>query len=268
MADETIALTAVRGGLNRLRQKGSPPSDSLYDLLNGYVTAARTVRVRPGTFVAMALPEGTKGLTSANGQLNVFTTDPDVAGQLEVTGATVAVFAHLIQHPAQMDDSGNSFELSDVHFAEKFMGFLYVAATFDYTPDASFGDTYHYWLQTGDVWVADHAYSLGDIVSPSIFQGFYFQATRFTAPNPVWAPGVPREIGDVIEPTIPNGFFYTVVQTFGDNPVSGNIEPNWPAADGAQIAEDTESTFDGLVDAAPQTDPDAAPAPTTQDRYS
>ncbi|WP_256202355.1 hypothetical protein [Stenotrophomonas pictorum] len=56
-----IAMSAVKAGITRLRDKGGASSDSLYDLLNGYVTAARTIKCRPGTRIDAELPEGTKG---------------------------------------------------------------------------------------------------------------------------------------------------------------------------------------------------------------
>lgn len=44
-----IPLTTIGGGINRLRTKGGADRNSLYDLLNGYVTQANTVKVRPGS---------------------------------------------------------------------------------------------------------------------------------------------------------------------------------------------------------------------------
>ena len=38
-----IPLTTIKSGINRLRTKGGARADTLYDLLNGYVTEAGTV---------------------------------------------------------------------------------------------------------------------------------------------------------------------------------------------------------------------------------
>ena len=42
------------------------------------------------------------------------------------------------------------------------------AAPIGTTAEFENGDVFHYWLQTGDTWQADHVYQLGDIVSPSV----------------------------------------------------------------------------------------------------
>jgi hypothetical protein len=78
MADRSVALTAVNGGINRLRVKGAADRNSLYDLLNGYVTQQKTIKVRPGTFRTAELPEDTagdgltKGLCVFNDLFHVF----------------------------------------------------------------------------------------------------------------------------------------------------------------------------------------------------
>ena len=47
-----FALTTAKGGINRLRDKGNASKDSLYDLLNGYVTQTNSIKPRPGTRLA------------------------------------------------------------------------------------------------------------------------------------------------------------------------------------------------------------------------
>jgi|GEM_PF-4569849 len=71
------SLTAINGGINRLRVKGGSDPDSLYDLLNGYVTQSGTVKVRPGTFrnanIAQYSGAGnTKGLLAYQDEFHVF----------------------------------------------------------------------------------------------------------------------------------------------------------------------------------------------------
>lgn len=256
MADRSVALTTVKGGINRLRVKGAALNDSLYDLRNGYVTLAKTVVVRPGTFRTATLPTDTagttgltKGLMSFEGTLHVFA--------IEEVDLPAGFTLHIINHPTDPTSP-----IQEIHYAEPFMGFPYVAAEFEN------GDTFHYWLQSGDTWQADHIYKAGDIVLPSVPNGLSFQATRISAPNLSWAPNVQRTVGDVIEPTVYNDFFYTVVDTLGDNPRSGTTEPVWPESDGAQINEDADgSTADPTITTPPPTS-NTQPNPVTQDRYS
>jgi hypothetical protein len=255
--DNEVSLTTIKGGINRLRTKGSAPEDSLYDLVNGYVTAAKTIKVRPGTFRVTALPESTagdeltKGLCAFNGTQHVFADE-----LVEVpNGFTL----HILSHPDATPDE--PIPLEEINFAAPFMGFLYVSATF------TNGDTYHFWLQEGDTWQAETVYKLGDIVMPSDPQGLAFQAQRLTDPNIAWAPNLTRELGDVIEPTVYNDYYYTVVDVQGANPRSGDTEPEWPTADGAQVIEDADGA--GATSSAPteMPDPNAQPAPSTSDRY-
>ncbi len=257
MADRSVALTTVRGGINRQRTKGGAPQDQLYDLLNGYVTKSKTVIVRPGTFRSFFLPvdtqgdDLTKGLTAFNATLHVYAD--------EETDVPDGITLHIVQHPnATPEDPIRIFE---INFAKPFMGFIFVSATFEN------GDTYLYWLQTGDEWQADHTYKLGDIVAPSTPNGLAFQAQRLTQPNLAWAPNVTRALGDVIEPTVYNDFQYTVVDTQGDNPRSGTTEPIWPTEDGAQIIEDADGAAPPGSDQTVVPDPNATPAPATSDRY-
>lgn len=250
-----MALTTIKGGITRLRTKGGALKDSLYDLRDGYVTAAKTVKVRPGTYRRAVLPEETRGLCSFGDTLHTF---------CHKTVALPSGYTlHVISHPDSLGNTVDPIELEKVHFAEPLMGFLYVVAEF------ANEDTFHFWLQTGDTWLADTIYKLGDIVVPTVANGLAYQATRLSAPFPAWKAGAVRVNGDVIEPTVYNDFFYTVTDTQGDNPTSGAVEPVWATEEGAQTIEDTEqgnSTTGGT--ATEQPDIDAAPAPGTQDRYN
>lgn len=244
-------LTVIKDGINRLRTKGGARIDSLYDLLNGHVSEAKTVKVRPGTVRKVQLSTTTKGLVSFDGSLHVF-----ASSQVAVPSGYIL---HLLVHPDSDEDT--VIALERIHFAKPFLGYLYIVAEFE---DES---VYHFWLQTGGVWEANKIYRHGDIVEPSIANGIAYQATRLSSPLPSWAPGVPRTTGDQIEPTEYNDFFYTVVDTVGNNPVSGDTEPEWPEEDGARIFEDTE----GFADQTPTiTEPPDTQQPTStvQDRYN
>lgn len=243
-------LTAVDGGIVRLRTKGAANPRTLYDCLNGFVTAARTVRVRPGTARVAQLPAGTKGLTAFDGALHVF-----AAESLTVPAGFVL---HVLSHPDADDDQ--IIALKEIHFAEPYLGFLYVVAEF---VDAS---VYHFWLQSGGAWQANRVYRHGDIVEPTAANGIAYQATRLGSAHPSWAPGRPRSIGDVIEPTTFNNYYYTVVETIGANPISGATEPDWPQESGARVFEDTEGITDEEAGA---TEPPSTNVPTSEvsDRY-
>lgn len=250
-------LTVVKGGINRLRTKGGARADSLYDLLNGYVTESKTVKVRPGTYRTHVLDSATKGLVSFDGSFHVFAS--------ESVAVPLGYQLHVLFHPEYEPDAPDPslFVLERIHFAKPFMGFLYVVAEF------ADENIYHYWLQTGGAWEANTVYNHGDIVEPTAPNGLAFQATRLGSALPSWAPNVPRTEGpppDMIEPTEYNGYFYTVVDTIGANPSSGETEPEWPTEEGAQIFEDTEGVTNPDVTT---TEPPSTPEPTTtvRDRY-
>jgi len=97
MTSAPIPLTAINGGMTRLRIKGAARRDSLYQLSNGYVTAGNTVKVRPGTLrnVDLSATTGagaTKGLVGFKNSLHVFSSSevPVPAGYT----------LHVLSHPA------------------------------------------------------------------------------------------------------------------------------------------------------------------------
>lgn len=248
-------LTVIKDGINRLRTKGGARADSLYDLINAYVTEAKTVKGRPGTFREMILPSTTKGLVSFEGELHTFSA---------AFGVTVpsGYVVHVISHPDS--DAEITIDISKIHFAKPYMGFLYVVAEF------VGGDIYHFWLQGGSEWAANTVYRNGAVVQPSIPNGLAYKAIRTSSPFPSWAPNVPRTDGpppEIIEPTIYNDFYYTVVETIGSNPTSGTTEPDWPEEEGARVFEDTEGVLGVEIDT---TQPPATPQPDpgTSGRYN
>lgn len=255
MADRSVALTTIKGGINRQRTKGGALEDSLYDLVNGYVSKSKTVIVRPGTSRVYELPtntagEGdTEGLMAFEGELHVFSH--------HTVDVPAGVTLHVITHPTEPTSP-----IAEINFAAPFMGFPYVAATFENE------DTYHFWLQSGDVWEADTVYAAGDVVAPSVANGFAYQASRLLPANTAWAANVQRALADVVEPTVYNDFFYTVVDTQGDNPRSGDVEPIWPTEDGARINEDADGSTSVPSSVTEPPDIAALPAPNVRDRYS
>jgi hypothetical protein len=244
-----IPLTVLKGGISRQRLKGGARADSLYDLVNGNITDAGTVRSRPGTVRVAALDPLTRGLMSFGGKLHTFCH--------EIVAVPAGYVLHILSHPESIPSL--VFTLSKVHFSAPFLGFPYVVAEF------SNGSIHHYWLRSSGEWVADTAYGTGDVTEPTTPNGLGYQATRIGAPYPSWAPNVARAIGDFVEPTVYNDFYFEAVDTVGTSPRSGNVEPDWPTNAGEQIIEDVN----GVVDSAATTTPPPADTtpPDVQDRY-
>ena len=229
---EPYSLTVLRGGINRLRTKGSARNDSLYDLVNGHLTADGTAKARPGTLRDARLPSTTKGLCAFEGALHVFSHQGEDLPDGYVN--------HVLAHPGNTAEVTHT--LSKIHFSKPFLGFLYVVAEFDD------GQIFHFWLQSDGTWQASTIYQIGDVTSPTTSNGFTYRATRLGAANPLWSPRQPRQVGDRVEPTTANGFYFEVVEVVGANPASGDTEPNWPTEEGAFVSEDTEGVIGGSVD--------------------
>ena len=241
-----FALTTAKGGINRLRDKGNASKDSLYELLNGYVTQTNSIKPRPGTRLSYSLPTGTKGLCAFHEKLHVFSSEV-------VTSLDAMVVIDVLRHPTNA-----LLPLLDIHFAAPFLGYLYVSAEW------LNGDVFHYWLQDNNAWQPSHVYLEGEIVQPTTPNGYAYQATRLTPAGTVWAPLAPRTVGDVVEPTQANGYEYEVIDTIGLNPASGTTEPAWVAEDGALVYEDV--TGNGTGTTTPTGGSTTVP-PSVSDRY-
>lgn len=213
-------LSTANAGMTRLRTKGNAGAATLYDLLNGYITLAGTIKPRPGTQTDITLPADTKGLVTHKCRFYVFKHEPDVTSNPD------KYLVAVLRHP-----SDPTVKLRQIHFQAPFMGFLYVAAEFED------GNTWHYWLEELDAWSPNTDYKVGDRVFASTENGFAYQATRPGSPYEVWASGIDRTVGDIIEPTVYNGYKYEAIATTGDNPQSGTTEPDWPDQSGAQVIE-------------------------------
>ena len=226
-------LTTVKGGITRLRTKGAALKDTLYDLLNGYITAARTVKVRPGTFLTETLPTGTIGLVAFEGNLHVFSHNL-------VSSIPSGYVLDVLKSP------DGDLAITTIHFAEPFMGALYVVAEF------SDGGIYHFWVRSAADWVATNEYDLNELCSPATPDGFAYKATRLGNPYPSWTPNAPRSVNDLIEPTVYSGYYFKCISVVGVEPRSGDVEPVWPTTAGALIFEDTDGTTN-VPDATPPT---------------
>lgn len=266
-------LTTIKGGINRLRTKGGARSDTLYDLLNGYVTENGTVKVRPGSARVADLDSRTRGLCAFGGELHVF-----CHTYVDLPEGYVL---NILVHPDPPDlgygytaYGDEELALSVIHFSEPFLGGLYVVAEFED------GSVYHYWLQPGVAWEADKVYAAGDLVEPSTPNGLLYRASRLDDPYPPWQADEPRYDGvndayaqSIIEPTAYNGYYYVCTETLGPNPRSGSTEPVWPEFEGGTVVERTDTGVaqeESLDSAAPPpagTTPDALPTDPTG-RYS
>ena len=224
-------LSTANAGMTRLRRKGGASPETLYDLLNGYITLAGTIKPRPGTQTDITLPTDTKGLVAHKCKLYVFSHIP------QVTSDPTKYIVATIRHPTD-----STIKLQQIHFAGVFMGFLYVAAEF------TDGNVWHYWLEELDAWSANTDFQLGNRVFPTIENGFAYKATRLSSASPAWSASVSRAVNDVIEPTVYNGFQYTVVAVTGSNPASGLIEPDWPEESGAQVIEYAQGEASNVVE--------------------
>jgi hypothetical protein len=248
----TFGIGGVRTGITRLRDKGGASAESLYDLVNGWVTAARSIRPRPGTRLDHSLPAGTKGLANLNEEKHVFAhtevvmTDPDYV-------------CDILRHPTDP-----TAEIIRIPFAEPFLNALYVVAVFDD------GNVFHYWLEQPTAWSALTVVFVGQRYSPTVANGFIYEATRIGDPYPKWAPDVERSVGDKVEPTVANGYYYEVSAVYGSRPRSGSVEPDWVAAEGAFVIEDIEISGASSVPVTPTTpttpDPET-PDPETEEEY-
>ncbi len=240
----SVPLTMLQGGINRLRSRGGAKAETLYDLVNAYLDDDGNAVPRPGTRRVAQLPDGTVGLRAWRGQLLVFATDfVDLSG-FELIDLVI------LKYPEPDGEEPADIALKEIHFAEPFLGALYVVAEFDD------GLVQHYWLQEGSTWNADTEYSANQIVRPTVFEGLVYRATRLGDPYPAWIPGAPRTVGDFIEPTEYNEFFYELIDAVGGSPSSGPVEPQWPTSSGATVIEHRNQ-----VDPASDPTPPSPPSP-------
>ncbi len=217
---KSYPLTAIRGGINRLRIRGGASPQSLYDLVNAWVTVANTVKVREGTSRAATLNSSSIGLCYFEGTIYVFTAAPGVAVPAGY------------QPVVLLRDDGVVATPQTIWFAQPFMGFLYVVCEW------SDGAVFHYWLQAQGAWSANTVYQAGAIVTPAAApNGLAYQAVRLATQNPTWSSETAVALNKVVEPTIPNGYMYTATSVEGTQPHTGQIEPTWPASSGAIVQE-------------------------------
>lgn len=243
-----VSLSTVKAGITRLRDKGGASQDAVYDLVNGYVTAARTIKSRPGTRIAYVLPAGTKGLVFFQGKFVVFANQVTPSGSPDVE-------VEVLRHPTVPGAL-----IKEIHFAMPFLGYLYVVAEFE---GASNPKNVHYWLEKGEVWQPNKTYLPGALVRPTTGNGLAYRLEGDISKYLPWAANVARAVGDVVVPTTDNGYKYTVIETSGSTARSGTTEPNWPTNAGETVFEDA-NVQNAL--GSNTTDTPAVP-PNVKDRY-
>lgn len=245
----TLSFNSSKGGLNRQRVRGGVKAETLYDALNTYQTGARTWVQRDGTVRDAVLAANTRGLTAFKGILHTF------SNKLE-DYTPVGYQANVLAHPT--DDEAT---LTEIHFAQPFMGALYVVAEW------SDGGIYHYWLASSGEWTAETVYLDGTVVTPTVPNGLLYKAVANNpdAPTQTWQPLKNYAVGDKVLPTTYNGYYFEVTATQGDVPISGAVEPSWNANEGAETVESLDSTgapaSSASEESAPQVPPDV------RDRY-
>jgi hypothetical protein len=241
-----IALTGLKGGINRLRVKAGASPSSLYDLVNARLTIDGSVVPREGTIRDATLDANTSGLVWFSGALQVFATSTQTAP----AGYNVNIV---------VGPNGPSDGISFVWFAKPFLGFMYVVV--EYVS----GAIAHFWLQSGGTWAANTTYQVGAIVTPVTPNGYAYQAVRDTLMNPTWTPETFVSVNQIMEPTVANGYMYKATAVSGTNPHTGEVEPTWPTTTPWTVQEFGDYATAGLAAAAVA---DTAPLSTNiTDRY-
>lgn len=235
-----VTLSVLKQGIQRLREKGTADPQTLYDLVDGYVTIDGGVTQRPGTALAFTLPAGTLGMCAHEGDLVVFSTSPKACP----AGTRCEVLTHPF-FPSQ--------GLTYIWFAAPFLGYLYVAAEFEN------GDVYHYWLQAATKWEASTTYMDGQIIVPSTPNGLGYRAHRVLPKYPDWVPGMEVVLGTKVEPTTPNGYYYEVTalsEAAGVGTPGGSPNPTGPSTPPGDGGPSPSGPSPGEVFAVTGTPPD------------
>lgn len=253
MPVRSVTLNASKAGMTRLRDKGGASPETLYELTNAYINASRSPTQRPGTTWTYQFGANTAGLVAFQGVFYAFTADPT---KIVSTGSYQVV---LLRHPQGTSFSG---QLSKIHYAQPFMGYLYVVAQF------TDGLIRHYWLQNPPAWAQHTIYQANTMVQPTTPNGFYYVAIQTNNP-PAWQPNmsVTGSPPMVVQPTVYNGYEYTVSTYTGTAATTGPTEPTWPTSQGATVTE-YSTGYKNPIPAQPPVPPNANPPGTgTGGRY-
>jgi hypothetical protein len=228
--------------MTRLRTKGGASPQSLYELYNAYVDASKVPRQRPASRWQFSAHSLSKGLVWFKGAFYTFSAHVLIppAGSIN----------KVLLHPVV----GYAGEIKQIHFAQPFMGQLWVVAEF--TADgATPAAIYHYWLQEPKVWQPFHVYGVNELVQPTVPNGLYYKATMSIKP-PAWQPLTQYATGDPVQPTTYNGFYYAAQNLLPASPTtSSDTEPVWPTVPDQYVLEASS----GSGSSQPPAPPDAPP---------
>lgn len=205
-------------GINLVRYKGGASPRALFDLVNAWVTPQKVIAARPGCGDPYAAAPGTVGGIEFEDQIHVFAGVP-------VVNADPLIVVHVLRHP-----TGASSLLTAVHQAFTFLGRIYAVAEWDD------GTVRHFWLQRQAAWQPSTLYNFGDVVSPSVDNGFIYEII-----NPLgideWAANVETVVTDEVLPTTPNGLKYRATSVNGTPARTSDTEPVWPTIEGGTVTE-------------------------------
>ena len=127
-------------------------------------------------------------------------------------------------------------------------------------------------VRFGLVWAADTVKALGDVVNPTVANGFSYRCTAragdfkthatteptwpttlgatvaddavtwtciLLTPNALaWSADTAKAVGAVVTATTPNGRAYQAIAAAGDTKTHASTEPTWPTAYGATVVDD------------------------------
>lgn len=236
-----VSLNGQKFGINRLRYKGGASPETLYDLVNAYLTPERKFKRRGGFTKVTTLVAGTKGLAAYNTKLYVYSATA-------VTQTHTLFAGTVVPYP-----TGPGPTVSKIWFARPFLSRMYVAAEF------SNGNIFHYWIQNPGAWAANTTYIYRQQVQPIVPNGYVYEATNIDT-SLAWSPNTVKALTNKVQPTTYNGFTYTVTNTLGVPITTSDTEPEWPITEGATIREYRYLNVPG---AGTTTTPPSTPTPPT-----
>lgn len=177
----TITFDQFDGGLDRRKGPSAAGANQLRELTNAYVTRGKEVRRRPGKSLHLNLQNGSVGLFGLLGKLATF------SGNLDVDHLSSLVENYQLPHP-----TNSARTLSRVWVADVFRGYIYASAEYDD------GSVYHHYLDDPGAWVASTNYAIGNIVRPTVPNGYRYEATADTGSAGGSEPAWPTTVGATV----------------------------------------------------------------------
>lgn len=135
-----ITYADFSGGLDRRIPINVQDANRLWVLRNAYITIGKKIKKRPGLRTLVDTLDGSVGLKSAGGALNVFVETG--GGFITPTVPGVPLSAIELDRPPSLGD------LSEILFADMFQGFMYVVADYE-------GTTWHHYVDGATTYISD-----------------------------------------------------------------------------------------------------------------